>query len=229
MTQFVQVDVATPSGLLRTADVGRIADTLRRGGFAVLPTETGYMLATLATSTDAVARAFAVKSRDLAKPMHVACSSFKMASRFAIIDVRAMRILGALTPGPVTVVVQKSEMLPDSLVTLDGTVGLRIPDSPATLQVIDEIGCPVTATSLNEAGREPIEAVDANSLRRLAWPDGEVVYVVPEGGSGRRLEASTLVRTAFGKVEMLRPGPVARAAIVEVAERVGYLEAAEWT
>ncbi|MEM6796778.1 MAG: Sua5/YciO/YrdC/YwlC family protein, partial [Acidobacteriota bacterium] len=132
-----------PSGLLSLADALLVSDGLRRGGLAVLPTETGYMLAARACDEAAVLRAFEVKRRDPAQPMHVACGSLEMARRFAVLSAAAERVMGAFTPGPVTVVAPKKEPLPDRLVTLRGTVGLRIPDCAATLQVVLALGEPI--------------------------------------------------------------------------------------
>jgi L-threonylcarbamoyladenylate synthase len=205
VTEFAFLS-SRPSGTLRLADVRLVVDVLRKGGLAVLPTETGHMLAAVATDPDAVESAFAAKKRDRAKAMHVACSSLAMAERFALLTPAAVRVLGALTPGPVTVVVRQSALLPDRLVTLDGTVGIRVPDHPATLQVIAEVGVPLTATSLNESGSASV-GPDQATLAALAWPDGHVVHVVDADAVPAYPAASTLVRLIDG-VEVLRAGPV---------------------
>jgi L-threonylcarbamoyladenylate synthase len=205
VTEFAFLS-SRPSGTLRLADVRLVADVLRKGGLAVLPTETGHMLAAVATDLDAVESAFAAKKRDRAKAMHVACSSLSMAERFALLTPSAVRVLGALTPGPVTVVVRQSALLPDRLVTLDGTVGIRVPDHPATLQVIAEIGAPLTATSLNESGSASV-GPDQATLSALAWPDGHIVHVVDADAVPAHSAASTLVRL-IDDVEVLRAGPV---------------------
>src|SRR3954471_13685966 len=83
---------AEQSGLLNLGAVDAVAGELRRGGLAVLPTETGYLLAALATSVDAVRHAFAVKGRDPANPMHVACSSLDMAGAYAELSTRDRRL-----------------------------------------------------------------------------------------------------------------------------------------
>jgi L-threonylcarbamoyladenylate synthase len=207
---------SSAAGTLRLADVRRVADVLRQGGLAVLPTETGHMLAALATSVVAVEAAFAAKKRDHAKVMHVACSSLSMAARFASLTPSAERVLGSLTPGPVTVVVRQSGLLPDRLVTLDGTVGIRVPDHPATLQVIAEVGSPLTATSLNESGSAAV-GPDQATLSALSWPAGHVVHVVDADAVPAYSVPSTLVRLIDG-VEVLRAGALDLGAILAVLE-----------
>lgn len=211
MTEFVRFGIST-SGTLRLADVATIADVLTAGGLAVLPTETGYMLAAVATDVPAVARAFAAKKRDTANPMHVACSSLAMAARYAKLTPDATAIVGALTPGPVTVVVEQTDLLPDRLVTLNGTVGIRVPDHPATLQVIAEVGAPLTASSVNESGTA-YQAPDEATLAAMAWPADRPVCVVEAGDATRYQQPSTLVRLTGATPEILRQGPIDEATI----------------
>jgi L-threonylcarbamoyladenylate synthase len=206
MVEFAFTTPQPGSGVLRLRDLAAIVGTLTSGGLAVLPTETGYMLAALATSETALQRAFAVKGRDPSLVMHVACSSIDMIEAVGVLSPAAARLIGEFTPGPLTVVVDKTPLLPDFLVTLNGTVGLRVPDHPATLQVIAAVGAPLTATSLNRSGGEVVP-VDETGLRRLNWPDA-VVPVVLDPAARRYEQASALVRVTGPSPEILRPGPV---------------------
>jgi L-threonylcarbamoyladenylate synthase len=206
VTTFRWLSPVSPSGLLRLGDAASVAEVLAKGGLAVLPTETGYLLAAAATSEEALLRAFRVKERDLAHPMHVAVASIEMAERYAVLSPAARLIMGAFTPGPLTVVVPQTDALPRTLVTLDGTVGLRVPDHPATLQVVVAAGFPVTATSLNRSGEES-RPVSQAVLDSLDWGDLAEVPVVADETSIRHASASTLVRLTDG-VEVLRQGPV---------------------
>jgi L-threonylcarbamoyladenylate synthase len=210
--------------MLTLSEVARIADSLRGGSLAVLPTETGYMLAALANSMPAIERAFAVKQRDRAQVMHVACASVAMAESVGVLTSAALRLLGAFTPGPLSVVVAKTAALPDRLVTINGTVGIRVPDHPATLQVIAEVGMPLTATSLNVSGAAPVP-VRKLDLGTLNWPVGETIYIVEDDGAIRYAVGSTLVRlTSTDDVEILRPGPVSESDIDEAMGVTSYLE-----
>ena len=216
MTQFEYLALR-PSGLLSLADAELIAVHLRGGSLAVLPTETGYLLAALATSEAAIERAFAAKRRPAAQVMHVACSSLAMAATVGSAGPRAARVLGGLTPGPVTVVVPKTQLLPDRLVSAGGTVGIRVPDHPATLQVITTVGGPVTASSLNVSG-SPSAPLSEFDLDELDWPAGEDVLVVADDASIRHSSASTLVRITEEDLEVLRPGAVPETEIRRIAD-----------
>jgi len=195
------------SGLLRLADAELVAGRLRDGGLAVLPTETGYMLAALATSMPALRAVFAVKERDHAHAMHVACASIGMAARYAELSPAARQLMGTFTPGPLTVVVPKTGALPDGMVTLGGTVGIRVPDHAATLQVIATLDAPVTATSLNRSGEET-RPYDRELLDELPWGELRDVPVVEDKSAVRFPAASTLVRLTGPAPEVLRQGPI---------------------
>ncbi len=207
MTRFHFLAPSTHSGLLRLAEAEFVAGRLRDGGLAVLPTETGYMLAALATSLPALRTAFGVKERDHAHAMHVACASIGMAARYAELSPAARRLMGAFTPGPLTVVVPQTGALPGEMVTLGGTVGIRVPDHPATLQVIATLDAPVTATSLNRSGEET-RPYDRDLLEELPWGGARDVPVVEDKSALRYPAASTLVRLTGPAPEVLREGPV---------------------
>lgn len=218
MARFVYVRPHSRSGMLTWSDVARIADSLQQGAPAVLPTETGYMLAALATSPDAVKSAFAVKGRAGTAVMHVACASLEMAATVGVLTKQATNLLGELTPGPVSVIVSQTDLLAasDGLVTVNGTVGIRIPDHPATLQVINAVGAPLTATSLNSSGSH-LTSVSEASLRTLNWPEADVVYVVQDDDAIVYDSASTLVRVSGDAIEILRPGPITPAQVERAA------------
>lgn len=217
MTEFAYVEPKSSRGTVRLSDVEKMADSLKRGSLVVLPTETGYMLAALATSTAALEHAFTVKGRNPSDVMHVACASLAMAETAGILSPRAIRLLGDFTPGPLSVIVNKTDLLPDHLVALNGTVGIRVPDHAATLQVINAVGSPVTATSLNPSGSKPI-SVDRDSLQSLSWPENELIYVVRDDRSIAYDCPSALVRVSGGEAEILRAGPIPEAEILRVSE-----------
>jgi L-threonylcarbamoyladenylate synthase len=209
--------------MLTLCEVARVADSLRSGSLAVLPTETGYMLAAMASSIPAVERAFAVKQRDHAQVMHVACASVAMAESVGVLTPAALRLLGAFTPGPLSVIVAKTSALPDRLVTINGTVGIRVPDHPATLQVIAEVGVPLTATSLNVSGSVPVP-VSKLELDTLNWPAGETIYIVQDDEAIKHGMGSTLIRLTGDEAEILRPGPIGDSDVTEAIGLTSYLE-----
>ena len=196
---------------------------MRHDGLAVLPTETGYLLAARASSAVATAKVRATKGRTADKAMHVACSTSGMIAAVAGPSTEAWRAIAAWLPGPVSVVVPAAAGLsPD--VVLDGTVGIRMPDAAAALQIISALGEPITATSLNRSGagdQRPGESLTLSG--GLSWPD-EPVAVVRDDLVRVYDQPSTLVRILDREVEELRPGPVPVNAISESVSRPSYRE-----
>jgi len=213
VTDFVHLAVQKRTRLLGLGDLETVSRALADGALAVLPTETGYMLAALATSSRAVEAAFAAKQRNPVAVMHVACSSLAMARHYGVLDERATALVAAFTPGPLTVVVPQTDALPDGLVTRDGTVGIRVPDNPATLQVVAAVGAPLTATSVNVSGQSGAFSLAEADLRRLSWPEDATVYVVVDDEAVAYDAPSTLVRVTGPGLEILRPGPVTAQAL----------------
>ncbi|HEY1734567.1 MAG TPA: L-threonylcarbamoyladenylate synthase [Acidimicrobiales bacterium] len=228
MARFVELAPRRGGGHLSLGQVDEVVAVLRHDGLAVLPTETGYMLAARACSDGATAKVRAAKGRTADKAMHVACSTPAMIASVAEPSTGAWRAIAAWMPGPVSVVVPAADGLsPD--VVLDGTVGIRMPDAAATLQVVSALGEPVTATSLNRSGAgdqglgEPLVLSDA-----MSWPD-EPVAVVRDDDVRVYDQPSTLVRILDRDVEELRSGPVPISAISDSVSRPSYREISDRT
>jgi L-threonylcarbamoyladenylate synthase len=202
----------TPNRLLRLAELDAVVLHLRRGGLVVLPTETGYLLGAAALDPDAVGRAYAVKVRSPRNPMHAAVTGLEMAEQLAHLGASARRLLQTFTPGPLTVVCPKREAVPDILVAGTGTLGIRIPDSPVTLQVIAALGGPITATSLNVSGDPPRSTLDG-TIAALEWKAEPALYVVRDPLCVLHPRPSTLVSLVDGHRTILREGPVSAEAI----------------
>ena len=222
MARFVELAPRRGGGHLSLAQVDQAVAILRRDGLAVLPTETGYMLAARVRSDLATAKVRATKGRTADKAMHVACSTPAMISSVAEPSTWAWRAMACWLPGPVSVVVPTAGGLsPD--VVLNGTVGIRMPDAAATLQIVAALGEPVTATSLNRSGAGHHGLGEPLALSDLAWPD-EPVAVVRDDLVRVYDQPSTLVRILDQAVEELRPGPVPVSAISESVSRPSYRE-----
>lgn len=202
----------TPNRLLRLADLDALVQHLRGGGLAVLPTETGYLLGASALDADAVARVFAVKVRSPRNPIHAAVTGVAMAEPLAHLDDASRLLLRAFTPGPLTVVCPKRDVVPDVLVAGTGTLGIRVPDSPVTLQVLAAFGGPITATSLNVSGDPPRASVE-ETIAALEWKDEAALFLVQDPLGVPQPRASTLVSIVDGQCRILREGPISEEAI----------------
>ncbi|MFB6095979.1 MAG: L-threonylcarbamoyladenylate synthase [Haloferacaceae archaeon] len=174
-------------------DVAAAAEAIRAGEAVVYPTETVYGLGADALSADAVERVYELKGRSREKPLSMAVPDVDAALAYTHPTDREEAFMREFLPGPVTVVVEADDRLPDVLTAGRDRVGIRIPDHDLALDLLRAVE-PVTATSANRSGNpsvcHPSELDDA--IR-------EGVAVVVDGGETPGTE-STVVDPGEGVV-----------------------------
>lgn len=137
--------------------VEKAAEIIRRDGLVIYPTDTIYGLGADALSDEAILKVYEAKHRPLSMPMSIAVSTSEMIYGLAWVDEAAACIIENFLPGPVTVVLPPRNCLPQILTGGTGMIGIRIPDHPVPISLIDELDCPITATSANMSGaRDPV-------------------------------------------------------------------------
>lgn len=190
-------------------DLERAAAAIRRGDFVVYPTETVYGLGADALDPDAVEEVFAAKRRSREKPVSLAVPDRESAREYVRMTDREQRFTREFLPGPVTVLCRKREAVPDVLTAGRDRVGVRIPDHPLALELLDRVA-PITSTSANLSGRP--------SVRRVADLDAEIreaAAVVLDGGQTGET-GSTVVNVETG--EVVRRGANADAVVAWLSE-----------
>lgn len=193
--------------MISAADIEWAARLLQEGHLVVFPTETVYGLGANALDPAAVERIFQVKGRPLSNPLIVHCASKAMAWRFASgWSEAAERLADAFWPGPLTIVVPKADTISALVTAGRATVGLRVPDHPVALALIEAAGVPVAAPSANRFMRL--------SPTAASHVDLDVACILDAGPSRVGLE-STVV--AADPLRLLRPGMIGRAEIERVA------------
>lgn len=202
--------------LVSTSSVGWLEEALavlRGGGVVALPTETVYGLAASLRTPDGVSRIFRLKGRapDKALPLQVA--SVEQAEGWGFrLDGGASRLARALWPGPLTLVLPRPHACPAWFAPGSPALGLRVPDHPATLAVLEAWGDPLAVTSANRSG-EP-SCLDGASVAAL-FPREPLLMVIDAGRSPGGV-ASTVVDATGAEPRVLREGPVQRDRIEEV-------------
>jgi L-threonylcarbamoyladenylate synthase len=148
------------------ADVERAGEAIREGGLVVYPTDTVYGLGADALDPDAVERVFEAKGRARDRPLSLGVPDVDAALEYARPTDREERFMREFLPGPVTVVVERRESVPDALTAGSDRVGIRIPDHDVALAFYRSADRPVTATSANRSGQ--------GSARRVTGIDRSV-------------------------------------------------------
>ena len=199
-TQIVKVDPCHPD----PAIIERAGEVIRRGGLVGFPTETVYGLAADAFNEDAVRRVFDVKGRPASNPLpvQVACLEdvYKLASEAPEV---AVKLMNEFFPGPLTLVLNAAPSVSEIITAGTGKVGIRMPDHPVALALIESAGGPIVAPSANTSGDPPPTTAD----EVLAYFDGAIEMILDAGPSEIKL-ASTVVDVTHTPPRILRQGAI---------------------
>src|SRR6185369_9139359 len=193
------------------ASIRRAADLLRQGGLVAFPTETVYGLGVHALDRDAVRRLFVAKGRPASDPLIVHVTSLEAARLLASIPDHARELAVAFWPGPLTLVMPRSTVVPDEVTAGLDTVAIRVPAHPVARALIEEAGIPIAAPSANLFSR-PSPTRAAHVLDDL---DGRIDLVLDGGATTVGVE-STVLDLSAARPTVLRPGVVT----VEMLRRV---------
>lgn len=185
--------------------VRRAAMALRRGEVVAVPTDTVYGLAANPFDRRAVSRVFQLKRRPETKPILLLVDDWR---RMAPLIRSAPSVLDTIArkfwPGPLTVILPASSLVPEIITAGTGNVAVRCPRSAFIQALSRSLGSPVTGTSANLSGLAP--ATTAQEVLRQFG--GRLCYVV-DGGPARGRRVSTIVDLT-GQPRIVRPGAVPR-------------------
>lgn len=188
----------------RAESIATAARLLAGGKLVIIPTETVYGLAANALDGEAVARIFTAKGRPQDNPLIVHVSQLEQLRPLVReLPQNAQKLAGAFWPGPLTMVLPKSALVPD--VTSGGldTVAVRMPSHPTAREIISAAGVPLAAPSANLSG-----SPSPTTAHRCAQDmDGRVEAIVMDEDSKVGVE-STVVALHGEDVLVLRPGAV---------------------
>jgi len=192
------------------------AEIIRTGGLVAFPTETVYGLGANALDRVAIQKIFETKGRPETSPLIVHVASGEMAREIvAEWPPLAEELARLWWPGPLTLVLPKKTLVPDNVTAGLPTVGVRMPNHPVALALIEAAGVPVAAPSANRfTGLSPTTADHV----RTAF--GDAVPVL-EGGPCIVGIESTVVAIEGDKLKLLRPGMISLGEIEQAAAQAG--------
>ena len=193
-------------------EVRRAADILKRGGLVAFPTETVYGLGADASSAHAVARLYAVKGRPADHPVivHFAGSDQAFAWAREVPDA-ARRLAARFWPGPLTLILKRSQLAQDFVTGGQDTVGLRVPSHPIAHEMLSVFGSGVAAPSANRFG-----LVSPTTPAHVREDLGDDVDLVLEGGSSEIGIESTIVDLSGVGAALLRPGGISKEEVEKI-------------
>lgn len=211
LTRYLRVDPENPqSGAIAAA-----AEVIRRGGTVAFPTETVYGLGANGLDPRAVVRIFEAKGRPLKNPLILHVASLEQARALVSDWPEEAEILAErFLPGPLTMILPRSPVVPDQVTAGLPNVALRYPEHPVALALIRASELPIAAPSANLSGSpSPTRAEHV-----AADLDGRIDLIL-DGGPTRVGLESTIISLCQESPLLLRPGGVTREQLEEALQR----------
>ncbi len=174
------------------------ARRLNEGALVAFPTETVYGLGAPVFAPDTIAQVFKVKGRPQDNPLIVHISSFDQLEQ--IVSFYPERLARHFWPGPLTLILPKKTCVPDIVSAGLPTIGVRMPNHPLALRLIDAVGEPLVAPSANLSGTP-----SSTTAQHVRDDFGEKVFVLDGGVCTHGIESTVL---ALDPPTILRPGSV---------------------
>jgi L-threonylcarbamoyladenylate synthase len=182
---------------------------LKDGGIVAFPTETVYGLGADATNLAAVRKVFAVKGRPATNPVIVHVPDIFVAKRYAASwPDNATKLAEKFWPGPLTLILPKTDAIVTAATAGRKTVGLRSPDHPLTQELLRKFDGPVIGPSANRSSR-----VSPTTAQHVQDEMGSRIDLILDGGPCRVGIESTVVDLSVMPPMLLRPGMITRGQI----------------
>jgi len=140
---LIKINSRNPQGRLIT----QVVEILKKGGIIAYPTDTYYGIGCDIMNKKAIEKIYQLKQRNRIKPFSFICSGLKNISDYAKVSNYAYKTMKRLLPGPYTFVLEGSKLVPKIMLTKRKTAGIRMPDHPICLELVEMLGNPIITTS----------------------------------------------------------------------------------
>lgn len=140
---LIKINSSNPQGRLIT----QVVEILKKGGIIAYPTDTYYGIGCDIMNKKAIEKIYQLKQRNRIKPFSFICSGLKNISDYAKVSNYAYKTMKRLLPGPYTFVLEGSKLVPKIMLTKRKTAGIRVPDHPICLELVEMLGNPIITTS----------------------------------------------------------------------------------
>ena len=157
--------------------IERAKTVLQDGGIVSYPTDTYYALGCDAFQKKAMERLALLKRRDGKKPFAFLCADLGDVAKYAIVSNESFRLMRRLLPGPYTIVLDATRLVPRTALTRQRQVGVRVPDAPVATALVRALGHPLATTSAALPDQEPL--TDAADIQEHL---GHGIDLILDGG-----------------------------------------------
>jgi len=198
MAQFFQIHPENPQSRL----ISQAVEIIKKGGLVVYPTDSAYALGCGIGEKDALERIRTLRKLDKHHNFTLVCRDLSELATYARVSNSAFRLLKSHTPGAYTFILEGTAEVPRRMLhPKRKTIGLRVPDNPIALALLEELGEPLMTSSLIMPGDEyPLS--DPYDIRETL--EHHVDLVIDGGYCG--LEATTVVDLTEDTAQLIRQG-----------------------
>lgn len=198
------------------SDIGTAARWLQQGEVVAIPTETVYGLAASMYSRSGIEKIFKVKNRPLSNPLIVHIASIdQLAGLVQDIPEIACQLAVACWPGPLTMVLPKTNQVDPLITAGQSAVAVRVPAHPVTLSLLQDLGFPLVAPSANKYNYiSPVTAVAVEEML-----GEEIPYILDGGPCTVGIESTIVAFDGNDSVRILRRGGITEEQIAKVTGR----------
>ena len=185
---------------------------IKKGDLIAFPTDTYFALGADGLNIKAVQNVFATKGRNSGTPVPLLVSDSEMAESLCTKFPEPLRKLAdSFWPGALTIVMPAANKVPAVVTANTGTVGVRVPDHAITRKIIELAGVPITGTSCNLTGRDPVK--DAIFVDQIF---GDIIAGCVDAPCGDSSSPSTVVSYVDGEIVLLRTGAIGTESIENI-------------
>ena len=188
------------------ADIKKAAEIIKNGGLVAFPTETVYGLGADATNAEACKNIFFAKGRPQDNPLIVHLAYVSEVDDYAYTNVLFKKIAAEFMPGPLTVILPKKDIIPDTVTAGLDSVAIRVPVNPTAHKLIKLSGKPIAAPSANLSGK-PSPTTAVHVLDDLT---GRVDAILCGTDSEVGLESTVIKITGDDSLVICRPGAITK-------------------
>ena len=200
----------------KQSEIEEVATVLKNDGVISVPTDTVYGICARINSSKAYNNLVKVKNRPSTKSFPVLCKDLEQIKSIAILDKKALKLIKAFMPGPLTLVLNKR---PEafSYINNAGTretdeLAIRMIPSKFLNELIEKVGSPLFLTSANKSGMDVCRSLDEIE-EECPTLDGMVI------GDVSFCEASTIVDLTLDDIKIQRKGPISEDEIIKVVNK----------
>lgn len=191
-----------------------VINSFKKGEVIAIPTETVYGLAIVYDNFQAYEKLNKIKRRPPKQPYSLMLGSVNEIEKFAFLNDDAKKIVQNILPGQLTIILKGKDNLPSwAKNETDGSIGIRIPSTLLTRQIINDLGKPLLVPSANRHGQAPIN----NETELENEFANEVTYIIKKNEA--MTQTPTTILQAYDKIKILREGKIKKADIENVIGR----------